>query len=141
MDLFIKGITASGAVSVGSGLSVTGGLSVSGWFAPKPWVAIYVTSSGIGGTISSNVGYNQTGVSISHPSATGVYTISFPTHINGSYIPMVVQQTNSIANGGTIAFATCNQDSGSPLTTVNVFLRKDFTGTLLSGNFYFYTVP
>jgi hypothetical protein len=54
---------------------------------------------------------------------------------------MVMAQTDTVANGGTIFFATANVASTNGSTTANVFLRKDFAGTLSNGNFYFYTIP
>ena len=127
-------ITSSGDVSVGGTLTITNFLQT------KPWVGFLVTTSaspaGVA-TISKHVGYNTTGISVSHGD-NGLYTFTIPAHPSGAnYLLMLSPYSTSTTSSST--FPT---GYGQTSTAAFAYCRNAIGGTTnVNGNFYVYTVP
>ena len=125
-------ITSTGDVSVGGTLTVTNLLPT------KPWVGFLVTTSAVGVvTISKHVGYNNTGINVSHTD-NGLYAFTIPAHPSGAnYLLMLSPYSTSTTSSST--FPT---GYGQTSTAFYVYCRNAIGGTTnVNGNFYVYTVP
>jgi hypothetical protein len=128
---------ATGTLTTTGDVSVGGNLSVTGFYARKPWVGFTMSAAGV---LSAPIGYNTSGVTVSHPSSTDAYTITMPSHPAGTAYHVYVSVFTNSNSTDVVAVPTVKIGSA---TSFVVWLRSALgTGTARTeGIFYFHTVP
>jgi hypothetical protein len=118
-------------------VSIGGDLSVTGFYARKPWVGYTMSAAG---SLSAPIGYNTTGISVSHTAATEGYTVTMPAHPSGTAYHVNVSVFTNTNTSDVVAIPTVKIVSS---TSFIVWLRSALgTGTARTeGIFYFHTVP
>ena len=89
-NVIVDGNTTTNDVSINGNLTVSGSVNLISFLAPKPWAGFLDSTDGVGvATILKHVGYNTTGISVSHPN-NGTYTFNIPAHPSGAnYLRML----------------------------------------------------
>jgi hypothetical protein len=124
-------------LNINKPVSITGDLSVTGFYARKPWVGFTMSAAGV---LSAPIGYNTSGVTVAHPSASDAYTITMPSHPAGTAYHVYVSVFTNSNSTDVVAVPTVKISSA---TQFIVWLRSALgTGTARTeGVFYFHTVP
>jgi hypothetical protein len=132
-----KGLFVAGNSVVSGDLSVLGSISSLGFYARKPWVGFTMSAAGV---LSAPIGYNTSGVTVTHPSASDAYTITMPSHPAGTAYHVYVSVFTNSNSTDVVAVPTVKIGSA---TSFVVWLRSALgTGTARTeGIFYFHTVP